>query len=83
MAAQDTGSTLQAVSVCMRSVRWPEATDPPLVGRIGCCLGLYAAPAALYDSGHRQPPGEHLDVRERLASEATASAPLELGRVRG
>ena len=47
MAAQDTGSTRQAVSACMRSVRGPEATEPPLAGRSSCRLGRYAASAAL------------------------------------
>ena len=73
----------QATSTCMRSVPGLEATDPPLVGRSACCLGLYAAPAALFDSGHRQQPEEHLDGRELQASEATAKAPLELDHVCG
>ena len=83
MAARDTGSTWQAVSACMRSVRGPEATDPPLAGRLGCRLGRYGASAALSDKGHRQQPGEHLDGREQHASAATASAPVGLGQVGG
>ena len=83
MRKREPASMPQAVSACMRSVRGPEATDLPLVGRSSCRLGRYAASAALSDSGHRQPAGEHLDARQLHASQATASAPVGLGRVGG
>ena len=83
MRKREPASMPQAVSACMRSVRGPEATEPPLAGRSSCCLGRYAASAVLYDSGHRQPAEEHLDARQQQASAATASAPVGLGRVGG
>jgi hypothetical protein len=83
MRTREPESMPQAVSACMRSVRGPKATEPPLAGRSSCRLGRYGAPAALSDSGHRQQPGKHLDGRDQHASAATASAPVGLGQVGG
>ena len=47
MRKREPASMPQAVSACMRSVRGPEATEPPLAGRSSCRLGRYAASAAL------------------------------------
>ena len=47
MRKREPASMPQAVSACMRSVRGPEAMEPPLAGRSSCRLGRYAASAAL------------------------------------
>ena len=83
MRTREPESMPQAGFACMRSVRGPQATEPPLAGRSSCRLRRYGAPAALSHSGHRQQPEEHLDGRELQASEATAKAPLELDHVCG